>query len=373
MPDSEIVVFPWNTNFETGIASIDQQHLQLFKLVNKLANALVHENRIEISEIFEQLADYASYHFTEEERVWSEYFQQDDWMLSHARTHHSFLPDILAIQKESLNSDWRDTIEKVLQFLVRWLALHILEDDKKMSLVVRELQAGLSLSEAKQIAKKKMRGSVGVLIDTVLTMYEELSSHAIELIREKHRRIVAERELLALNQQLQQLAITDELCGLYNRRHFMQVIPNHIEQAYRSQTPLCFVSLDLDHFKTLNDSLGHIQGDNAIQQVGITLQRLFCQEGQFIFRMGGEEFLLVATSTSIEQAQQFAESIRSSIACIKLNNDKKNLSHQLTCSVGVFCHTPQFNDDFLYFLERADHALYQAKNSGRNRVVFANS
>lgn len=372
MPNSEIVVFPWNKNFETGIDNIDSQHKTLFQLVNKLANSLVHENRIEVAEVFDELANYATYHFIEEEQVWAEYFQHDSWMASHTATHESFLPDIEKIKLNAVTSSWQDTIENVLQFLIRWLALHILDDDKKMILVLRELNDDIDLNEAKKRAKKQMRGSVGVLIDTVLTMYDELSSHAIELIREKHRRIIAEKELTALNQKLQQLASIDELSGLFNRRHFMSVIQAQIQAAKREQYPLSFISLDLDLFKSLNDSLGHLKGDEAIQSVGDTLSKLSKEHGGCAFRMGGEEFLVVTSNSHHQQSIDLAELIRHSVATITLSNQEKKQSHQLTCSIGVFCHTPQHDEDFLFFLSKVDGALYQAKNTGRNNVISAN-
>ncbi|ANS86561.1 Response regulator PleD [Vibrio scophthalmi] len=373
MPNSEIVVFPWNPNFETGIDHIDAQHKTLFQLVNKLANSLVHENRIEVAEVFDELANYATYHFTEEEQVWSEYFQQDNWMLSHTDTHESFLPDIEKIKHAAVTNCWQDTIENVLQFLIRWLALHILDNDKKMSLVVHGLKDGMVLDDAKKQARKQMRGSVGVLIDTVLTMYDELSSHAIELIREKHRRIIAEKELTALNQKLQQLAIIDELSGLFNRRHFMNVIQPEIQRAKLEQHALTFISLDLDLFKSLNDSLGHLKGDEAIQSVGDILSQLSKECGGHAFRMGGEEFLVVVTNTHYQHSTALAETIRQSIANVTLSNEEKKRSHQLTCSIGVFCHTPQGDEDFLFFLNKVDEALYQAKSAGRNNVISANN
>lgn len=373
MPNSEIVVFPWNKNFETGIQTIDDQHKNLFLLVNKLANSLVHENRIEVAEVFGELTDYTIYHFAAEEAIWSEHLQQQDgWRQAHSKAHNSFLPDITKIKENAAINHWQDTIEHILQFLIRWLAMHILDDDKRMSLVVEELKSGVDINEAKIFAKKKMRGSVGILIDTVLTMYDELSSHAIELIREKHRRITAEKELRKLNTKLQHLVITDELSGLFNRRHFMNLIPEQIQRAKIEQYPLSFISLDLDHFKSLNDSLGHIKGDEAITRVGTVLSTLFDRHGNFVFRMGGEEFLVVICHSNHQDARNQANLIRDSIAKITLSHQARHLDHQLTCSIGVFSHTPSQHDNFLFFLDHADKAMYQAKMNGRN-TVFCNN
>ncbi|ROV59802.1 GGDEF domain-containing protein [Vibrio ponticus] len=371
MPQHEIVVFPWNTNFETGIESIDEQHKILFRLVNKLANTLVHENRIEVAEVFDELAAYTVYHFEEEERVWAEYFQQDDWTNQHVKTHQSFLPDINQIKQNAETASWQETIESILQFLIRWLALHILDDDKKMSLVVDELRNDYSLEQAKERAQLKMKGSVGVLIDTVLNMYEELSSHAIELIREKHRRIKAEKDLLALNHQLQKLSITDELSGLYNRRHFMLMIENELQQAKLQQSMLSFISIDLDHFKKLNDSFGHLKGDEAIAKVGQSLNSIFRQSEDLVFRMGGEEFLVVSRNATVDRSLKLAEQTRLAVQQLTIFDQSQQQQVQLSCSIGVFYHTPRPEDDFLYYLDRVDKALYQAKKNGRNTVVKA--
>ncbi|WP_194439351.1 GGDEF domain-containing protein [Vibrio fluminensis] len=371
MPQHEIVVFPWNANFETGIQSIDEQHKILFRLVNKLANTLVHENRIEVAEVFDELAAYTVYHFEEEERVWAEYFQQDDWANLHVKTHQSFLPDINLIKQNAESTSWQETIESILQFLIRWLALHILDDDKKMSLVVDELRNDYSLEQAKERAQLKMKGSVGVLIDTVLNMYEELSSHAIELIREKHRRIKAEKDLLALNHQLQKLSITDELSGLYNRRHFMLMIENELQQAKLQQSMLSFISIDLDHFKKLNDSFGHLKGDEAIAKVGQSLNAIFRQSEDLVFRMGGEEFLVVSRNAAVDKSLKLAEQARLAIQQLTIFDQSRQQQVQLSCSIGVFYHTPRPEDDFLYYLDRVDKALYQAKKNGRNTVVNA--
>lgn len=371
MPQHEIVVFPWNTNFETGIESIDEQHKILFRLVNKLANTLVHENRIEVAEVFDELAAYTVYHFEEEERVWAEYFQQDDWANQHVKTHQSFLPDINQIKQNAETASWQETIESILQFLIRWLALHILDDDKKMSLVVDELRNDYSLEQAKERAQLKMKGSVGVLIDTVLNMYEELSSHAIELIREKHRRIKAEKDLLVLNHQLQKLSITDELSGLYNRRHFMLMIENELQQAKLQQSMLSFISIDLDHFKKLNDSFGHLKGDEAIAKVGQSLNSIFRQSEDLVFRMGGEEFLVVSRNATVDRSLKLAEQTRLAVQQLTIFDQSQQQQVQLSCSIGVFYHTPRPEDDFLYYLDRVDKALYQAKKNGRNTVVNA--
>ncbi|MFC5080029.1 putative diguanylate cyclase YdaM [Vibrio thalassae] len=368
MPSNQIELFPWNTNFETGIPVIDEQHRNLFSLINKLANALVYDNQLQVSTIFDELADYARYHFSEEEHVWQQYFEHDSWCQLHKANHESFLPEILNLQSRTKESGWHEATEQILHFLIRWLLLHILHEDKKMGLVLSALSDGaIDLQQAKIAAEAKLIDEHGTLTDTILNMYFELSSHAIELIREKNRRIIAEKELKALNDKLQKLAVTDELSGLFNRRYFMMMTPETLLRAKVENSKLSFISLDLDNFKHLNDTLGHVKGDEAIVQFSRVLSSKFCRESDYIFRMGGDEFLVVVCGSEHKQVMEIAEQVRSAIESLT-SNDAAEIS-AITTSIGVFTHIPEGYEDFMYFMERADQLLYQAKEQGRNRIL----
>lgn len=369
MSYKDIVVFPWNRNFETGIEAIDDQHKELVSILNQLANTLVYDNPVEVSAVFKKLADYASYHFTEEEKIWNEYFPEDAWINSHSLSHSSFLPNVMKIKEGASDRIWQDITESIIQFLIRWLAFHILDDDKKMSFVVQGVMSGKSFSEAKNSAEKQMKGSTSILIETVLSMYDELSSHAIELIRERHKRVKVEEELRTLNDKLEQIAITDELSGLFNRRYFNMMIDTEMQRAIRDQRLLSFIALDLDHFKSINDSLGHSKGDEAIMKVSATVSSLCKRAGDFVFRIGGEEFLVVVSGSSTPEVFKLAEQIRESIEKITISHTEKALTHQLTTSIGVFSQIPQLGDDYSVYLNSVDEALYKAKSSGRNMVV----
>ncbi|MFM2664931.1 bacteriohemerythrin [Vibrio mediterranei] len=368
MSSNQIELFPWNSNFETGIASIDEQHKNLFSLINKLANALVYDNQLQVSTIFDELANYARYHFTEEELVWQQYFEQDSWSELHKGNHESFVPEIIRLQHRTKSVGWHEATEQILHFLIRWLLLHILNEDKKMGLVINALSKGaLDLNQAKIEAEAALVGEHGTLTDTILNMYFELSSHAIELIREKNRRIVAEKELKALNDKLQQLAVTDELSGLFNRRYFMMMAQEALLRAKVENSYLSFISLDLDNFKHLNDTLGHARGDEAITHFSHVLASNFCRKNDFIFRMGGDEFLVVVCCAEHQQVIEIAEQVRSTLEqqCLI---DTSN-SSAITTSIGVFTHIPEEHEDFMYFMERADQQLYKAKKQGRNCVL----
>nr|WP_319555599.1 GGDEF domain-containing protein [uncultured Vibrio sp.] len=373
MQKKDIVVFPWSHNFDTGIELIDSQHKELVSILNQLANTIVYDNKVEVDSVFEKLAAYAEYHFSEEERIWKEYFLEGNWLDSHQETHASFLPKIMEIKKNASHLTWQETTEQIVQFLIRWLAFHILHDDKRMSFVVHEMIEGKSFGESQSLAEANMSATIRVLIDTVLSMYDELSSHAIELIKERNQRIRVEEELRLLNEKLEKLSITDELSGLFNRRHFNNVISMEIQRAIREKALVSFICMDLDHFKSLNDRLGHTKGDEAIVEVSMTISKLCRRAGDFSFRMGGEEFLVVVYGSSILEIQNLAERIRISIENIVISCDDTGLSHDLTTSVGVFSHVPQVGDNSEFYSEMVDSALYEAKNRGRNVVVSVNN
>jgi len=195
-------LLPWNKNFDTGIALIDEQHRNLINLLNKLANCLVYTDKIELTETFTELADYASLHFDQEEAIWHEHFKDDSWLSSHQMSHASFMPAVQEIQSDSKNSNLFETSEVILKFLIRWLVFHIIDSDKRMSFTLDAINQGSTLAQAKVISDKKMSGSMRELIDTILQMYDGLTDRTIELLREKHARLNAENKLETANEKL---------------------------------------------------------------------------------------------------------------------------------------------------------------------------
>ncbi len=199
----KLVVFSWNENFETGIALIDKQNRVLMDLLNKYANCLIASDTIEIDAAFDELADYAALHFDDEERIWSEFFKDDSLATSHKVKHDSFLPTIDNIREQNDSNNQQAVVEEIVQFLIRWLALHIIEDDKRLAFAIKAAKSGASLKDAKIIADKKMPGAMKVLTEAILKMYSDLSSITIDLMREGNARKNAERKLKETNKNLQ--------------------------------------------------------------------------------------------------------------------------------------------------------------------------
>ena len=165
--------------------------------------------------------------------------------------------------------------------------------------------------------------------------------------------------------EAQELAVTDSLTGLPNRRAFMQQINNELERIKRYDTPTASVlMLDLDHFKLVNDDHGHATGDAVLVEFGNVL-RAEMRKVDFAGRIGGEEFALLLPGTTLEAAQTTAERLRERVAqCVVLYEGK---TVRFTTSIGIAELTPgDMRTDIA--LARADAALYEAKHAGRNCV-----
>ena len=189
-------IFPWNENFETGIELIDEQHKQLVHILNRLAANLANlSTPVILNEIFDELAEYADYHFKAEESIWLDSFKNDEWLTNHEQTHGSFINKVIDIKNNQDDKPLDDIIYDIVAFLSKWLAFHILDTDKRMALAVLALKSGSTLVEAKALSEEGMRGSMETVISTVLTMYSALSARTLDLMREKNLRRQAERAL----------------------------------------------------------------------------------------------------------------------------------------------------------------------------------
>lgn len=363
-------VFPWNANFETGIPAIDDQHKKLVDLLNDLTDTLVSGDNVELERVFDELAGYAAWHFESEEEVWAPCFgDDDDWLARHHETHASFLPTVIELKQQYADKPLRETLEHIVKFLIRWLAHHIIDSDKRMAMVVRNVEAGMTLDQAKAKSAEDMSGSAKLLIDTVLLMYDGLSSRTLDLMRERVERQRAEEKLREAYKELEKRAVTDQLTGLYNRHHFDTVFDQELRRARRDKRELAFLMFDIDHFKKLNDTYGHLKGDEALKLVGATLKDLCRRPGDFAFRLGGEEFGVLVADQSSETVDAFADRIRKSMADLNIPNEGSDVAPHMTVSVGLVAMYPGQNETLDDFMKIADDRLYQAKSQGRNRVV----
>jgi diguanylate cyclase len=161
-------------------------------------------------------------------------------------------------------------------------------------------------------------------------------------------------------------AETDALTGLANRRRFDEALRTEAREAMQRNQPLCVAMIDIDHFKKFNDTHGHALGDQVLKLVARTISE-HCRDGDVAARYGGEEFVLVMPKTGLGSAIEVVERIRLATASKRLTRrgSKESLGG-ITMSVGVARYQGQ--EALTNLVERADAALYAAKNAGRNQV-----
>ena len=177
------------------------------------------------------------------------------------------------------------------------------------------------------------------------------------------------REDITDKKIIEKLSITDALTNLYNRRFFNETFPKFIQNAKRKNEIVCFALIDIDFFKQYNDTYGHLMGDEALIKVAKILIQSLHRADDYCFRLGGEEFGILFKADDILKANVFLDKIKNKIEDEKIIHEKNIASKFLTISGGLVCLNACdiFNVDELY--KQADILLYEAKESGRNRVL----
>lgn len=174
-----------------------------------------------------------------------------------------------------------------------------------------------------------------------------------------------QKELSEAYARLEQMAVVDQLTGLYNRHYFFTVVGHFYEDARRSGRPLSCMMIDVDHFKSINDQYGHMSGDQVLKAVAGRL-KANSRKSDLLARFGGEEFILVTPNTDIKTARFLAERTRSAIYREVINLGTQTIT--VSVSVGV-SGTEVMAGTLEELIESADQALYSAKRDGRNRWV----
>ncbi len=177
-------IFPWNDNFSIGIPEIDVQHKMLVQMLNKLGSDLVfNSEHIDLNQLFNELAEYAVFHFQTEENVWHQFLAGDRLEAAHKGSHESFVADLVKLKNEKSTKPLAEVLEDILIFLTHWLAYHILESDKRTAMIVLAVQSGMSIEQAKLKTHLEMTGVTGVLIETVLAMYDTVASRTLQTMK----------------------------------------------------------------------------------------------------------------------------------------------------------------------------------------------
>lgn len=237
------------------------------------------------------------------------------------------------------------------------------------ALAVWRLLPLLDLAEgARRLASGEaaVRVDPGRSVDEVRALaasFNHMAQRLDESYQELERR---HRELNRANEVLEQLSATDGLTQLYNHRHFQNQFSREAKRAERTSGPLCLVLVDVDDFKLLNDRLGHSAGDRVLHEIARAMAGQIRQT-DYLARYGGEEFALLLPQTGVDGGTALAEKVRGAVEALAAPVIGPEGRVQVTVSIGLALYAKGPEATF----EAADHALYQAKAAGKNRVVVA--
>ncbi len=168
--------------------------------------------------------------------------------------------------------------------------------------------------------------------------------------------------------EIERISRVDVLTGLYNRRYFDEIFNIEWKSAGRNNTLLIIIIADIDYFKPINDIYGHLAGDAYLKKISELFAATFKRQTDFVARYGGEEFVFLLNDIDKDAAIALAEEVRYKTENMTLSHYNHRI--QATISMGISACIPQTDDQKDHLFEKADKALYQAKNRGRNRVVF---
>lgn len=179
---------------------------------------------------------------------------------------------------------------------------------------------------------------------------------------------LAQERLEAENFELHRQATSDDMLGIANRREFERVLELEWRRAARERQPLSLLMIDVDHFKTYNDTYGHLAGDLCLQQVAAALKDTTERPGDLVARYGGEEIAILLPRTGLDGATHMAQRIHAKLAERAHPFAASPVADHVTVSIGAASLLPVRNSNAHSLIQQADEGLYAAKESGRNRT-----
>jgi diguanylate cyclase (GGDEF)-like protein len=177
------------------------------------------------------------------------------------------------------------------------------------------------------------------------------------------------RDLAVANRELEKLSRQDGLTGIANRRYFDSYLVTEVRRGARERQPLSLILSDVDHFKAFNDCYGHQAGDDCLRRVATALSLSGRRPADLAARYGGEEFAMVLPGTALDGAVDVAQAVSRVIEGLAIPHARSAVDRKVTLSQGIVSLTPEKDTSSEELIQRADQALYLAKQQGRNRYV----
>ena len=367
-----MTTFQWSSSFVTNLSTVDEQHHRLVDLINTLGD---HLQRDEIDEsglhaLFRELIDYADYHFSEEESMMRANGLDARHIERHADSHRRFLHDI-ELLKGGDSAQATDIASRTLDYLVHWLSYHILGQDQNMARQIDAVRSGMDPAAAFEAQERKQDAAIEPLLRTLNGLLAQIFSRnraLLEMNRSLERRVAERtRDLSQANERLRALSLEDSLTGLSNQRHAMIQLETLWMECRDLGKALAALMIDADHFKSVNDNYGHDAGDKVLVELARCIKESV-RTDDLVFRLGGDEFLVLCPHTDREGALRVADQVARRVADLRVDLGGAIWSGSI--SVGAASQTP-CTQSFDSLIKEADDAVYLAKTAGRACIRFA--
>jgi len=361
--------FLWDKSFLTGLQQVDEQHHVLVDLINRFSALLEGSESVDLKQlerVCHELAEYARYHFSEEQMFMDELGVDHRHVVHHAREHADFFLDLARMRAE-VSSGLPDAARHLLEFLVHWLAAHILGSDQSMARQIAAMSAGKSPAAAYALEERAVDGATGVLLKSLsglimvvsernrqlselnytlenrvfrrtqeLSLINERANRTVERLEaeQKETRRLTE-ELSEANRNLEALALIDRLTGLPNLHYALNRLNAEIASARHFGHPLSVALFAADGFKEANETLGHQAGDEILMAMGVMLRMGF-RSHDVVCHVGVEEFLVICPLTNYAGTIFLTERVRASLPSLVVQTGSGEWKGRLSAGIAEF-------------------------------------
>ncbi|AGQ93530.1 diguanylate cyclase [Vibrio parahaemolyticus O1:Kuk str. FDA_R31] len=273
-------------------------------------------------------------------------------------TYESFDPELVLLDISMPEMNGFEVSLHVRETFPDWIPIIFLSSHEEPEMIAKAIDAGGDDYLIKPVDKLVLNSKL-IAMQRIAHMRRELKQ--------------ATAQLEQVNQLLTQQANEDGLTKLFNRRYIDQKLDSMVAWHGRHHMPMAMILLDVDFFKPFNDNYGHIEGDRCLQAIANQLKATFCRSGEYVGRYGGEEFVVLLSSTDAPTAEREAERIQEAMYFLDYQHEFSSVANRVTVSQGVFVFQPTGKENQADLYATADRALYTSKSLGRNTYTMVNA
>lgn len=364
-------IFKWDRDFVTGLELVDEQHIQLIHIINEGFQTYINLNSVDTAQVQslrDNLANYVVMHFSTEEQLMSDYKIHTGHADEHKKAHAAFTNKVASFFKVSDDSFSASYMHEMLEYLIRWLAYHILNMDKSLCRQIALIKSGESPIVAFNKETNEVEKSTEPLLKALKALFYLVSEKNKELeaanYQLEHRVRQRTSELEEANRKLEAISMTDSLTGLPNRRYVEFILDQLVETWRRYADIFSIMFIDVDKFKNVNDQYGHEFGDDVLKWVGGFLRQNL-RRSDIVCRLSGDEFVVVCPKNDSESTFRAA-----TILMEKLRNQIYQGfqgSWVPSISIGI-AEVSDSRDTKEKILASSDQSMYESKRKGGSGI-----